>query len=208
MISFVYFDVGGVVILDFSGRSKWAELKQELGITQEKDAEFEEFWDRYGPEVDVGRDVESLIPLLKKKFGSKLPENYSFLIDGFVNRFKTNKSIWPVIEEIAKVCKVGLLTNQYPNMLEAIEKKGLMPSISWEVVIDSSEEHIRKPDKAIFGLAEKRTGFKGKEILFVENSAKHIKAAEEIGWNTFLYDPTSPADSSRNLINLFKKLVQ
>lgn len=31
MIKFIYFDVGGVVIDDFSGNDSWRELKVELG---------------------------------------------------------------------------------------------------------------------------------------------------------------------------------
>jgi hypothetical protein len=32
-IKFVYFDLGGVTILDFSGTNEWFKLKQELGIS-------------------------------------------------------------------------------------------------------------------------------------------------------------------------------
>ena len=48
MISFVYFDVGGVAIKDFSGSDKWTELKKEVGVTPENDAEFE--WETFALE--------------------------------------------------------------------------------------------------------------------------------------------------------------
>ena len=105
MLKFVYFDLGGVVILDFSGTNKWTELKTELGITPERSIEFEEFWKRHEPDICVGRDVESLLPLIKKQFGSRLTENYSLLMDGFVTRFQVNKSIWPVINKSIKNAK-------------------------------------------------------------------------------------------------------
>ena len=35
-LSFIYFDVGGVVIQDFSGTNKWSQLKRELGIKKLK----------------------------------------------------------------------------------------------------------------------------------------------------------------------------
>ena len=208
MISFVYFDVGGVAILDFSGTNKWTELKQELGITPEKDIEFEQFWKKYEAEVCVGRNVESLLPLIKHQFGSKLPESYSLLIDGFVKRFEVNKSIWPVIEKIHQKCKIGLLTGQYPGMLDAIKKKGILPDVDWDVVIDSSIEGVTKPDKRIFELAESRSGFKGKDILFIENSPKHIEAAQKFGWFTFLYDPSTPEKSSQELLKRYGHLLR
>lgn len=47
MIKFVYFDIGGVVIEDFSGNKKWEELKQELGVSSDKFAEFDELYNKY-----------------------------------------------------------------------------------------------------------------------------------------------------------------
>jgi len=202
-ISFVYFDLGGVVELDFSGTNKWAKLKKELGITADKDNEFEDFWDKYEAEVCIGRNVETLIPLIKKKFGSKFPDKYSFLIDGFVNRFEINKSIWSVIDKIHQRCRVGLLTNMYPHMFEAIKNRSLLPNVTWDVIIDSSVVGIKKPDPRIFELSEQRAGVKGKEILFVENDPRNIRAAKDFGWQTFLYDSTHPKDSSNKLSTLF-----
>jgi|TARA_Y100000310_G_C20153683_1_gene565933 hypothetical protein len=37
MNRFIYFDVGGVVIRDFSGTNKWEELRRSIGIKPEQD---------------------------------------------------------------------------------------------------------------------------------------------------------------------------
>ncbi len=203
MVSFVYFDVGGVVILDFSKTDKWAQLKKELEITAGKEREFEVFWNRYEPDVNSGRDVETLIPLIKERFGSNPPRGYSFLMDGFVNRFEANRSIWPVIDKIHTKCKIGLLTNMYPHMLDAIKGRGLMPDVKWDVIIDSSTVGFPKPDPRIFELGEKKANAKGKEIMFVENSQTHINAAKDFGWQIFLYDPANPKESSNKLLEIF-----
>ena len=202
-ISFVYLDIGGVVILDFSGTDKWMKLKRELGVPVERDKEFEAFWDKYEPEVNAGRDVETMLPLIKEKFGSKLPHDFSFLMDGFVNCFTVNKAIWPVIDKIHSKHKVGLLTNMYPHMYEAIKKMGLLPNVTWDAIVDSSVDGIIKPDSAIFKLAEQKAGAKGKQILFVDNSIVNINAAKAFGWETFLYDSVKPEESSNRLLALF-----
>lgn len=100
MIKFVYFDVGGVLLKDFTGTGKWLELQKELGIKPVQEKEFIEFYDKYEPEVCLGREVDSLLPMLEEKFGIKVPAGYSFLNDGFVNRFEKNESIWPVVKII------------------------------------------------------------------------------------------------------------
>ena len=51
MISFVYFDVGGVVVNDCKGNDKFEKMKRELGIKAEDDKEFDEFYDEYEKEV-------------------------------------------------------------------------------------------------------------------------------------------------------------
>jgi FMN phosphatase YigB (HAD superfamily) len=203
MIKFVYFDVGGVLIKDFTANGKWLELQKELGIKPEQEKEFTEFYDEYEPEVCLGREVDSLIPMMEDKFGIKVPGGYSFLKDGFVKRFEVNKSIWPVVEKIQVKCKVGMLTNMYPGMLDAIMESGLLPKANWAAVVDSSVDKVKKPDRQIFELAQKRAGVPAEEILFVENGAKHIKAAAEYGWQTFLYDSKNYEGESKRLEEMF-----
>ena len=199
MIKFVYFDVGGVVIRDFSGTNKWEELKTGMGIKPEQASAFNDIFDKYEPDVCVGRDVETLVPMLRDRLGLKLPDDYSFLTE-FVSRFERNESIWPIVHKFKDKYKIGLLTNMYPNMLDAIYKAGLMPDVTWDVVIDSSIEKVRKPQAEIFQLAQDKSGFKGEEILFIDNSAKHVEAAKQFGWKGIVYDPT-------NTVNLLQHQV-
>ncbi|MEK7155100.1 MAG: HAD-IA family hydrolase [Patescibacteria group bacterium] len=158
MVTFVYFDLGGVVIQDFSGTNKWEEIKKEWKIT-------DKYWDKFEPKLCAGQEKIS-----------------SELLNAFVSRFETNPSIWPVIDEIHGRCKIGLLTNMYPGMFAAIREKGILPKI--------------------FELAEQKSGVKGKDILFVDNSLKNIEAASNFGWQTFLYDSSNLKESSHKLSDL------
>lgn len=204
VIKFIYFDVGGVTIKDFSGTNKWEELRSELGISKEHDQEFEDIYDLYEDEINTVREIDTLIPIYKEKFGIILPDNYSFLVEGFVKRFEKNLDIWPVIKIAKEKYKIGLLTNMYPNMLDEIKKAGLLPDIEFDQIIDSSVEKVQKPYKEIYELAEKRCGFKGSEILFTDNSQMHLDAAAEFGWQTFLYNSSDTKKSSDELMKLIK----
>lgn len=187
MISFIYFDVGGVVIDDFSGNNKWSELKEELGIDASNSKSFEALWSRYSAEICIDRDVDSLVPIMNKELGLKLPKQYS-LLAAFVSRFKANPEIWPTINALTSQCRLGLLTNMYPRMLRAIEQEGIMPEIMWDQVIDSSVEMLQKPDRKIFELAEMRANVPHGEIFLIDNSVENAKAAKAFGWQTFLYN--------------------
>ena len=205
MISFVYFDVGGVVVSDFSGTNKWVLMKRDIGITPENDKEFDQFWDKYEKDVHVGRDVDTLIPLITEKFHVDFPADYSLLAD-FVNRFEPNKPIWPIIDKIKQDCRIGLLTNMYPRMLSVMIKKEIMPPISWDVIIDSSTEGCQKPDSDIFQLAEQKINIQKDNILFADNTIENVNAAKDFGWQTFLYDSANHKNSSNDLLNYYNTL--
>lgn len=203
MISFVYFDVGGVVIRDFSGTNKWEEMLRAMGVNTENQERFMNVWNRYKGRIDTDTDVDVLIPEFIKEAGLTFPRRYSLLMD-FVNRFDVNASIWPVIDEIQKHCHIGLLTNMYPRMFEAIKQRGLLPTIQWNAIIDSSIEKVAKPDRKLFAIAQEKAKTKQDEILFVDNSPQHLKAAQDFGWQTFLYDSTHPNTSNHNLLHFFR----
>jgi FMN phosphatase YigB (HAD superfamily) len=203
MIKFIFFDVGGVVIDDFSGNDSWGELKNELGVKPEQEEAFDEAWYPLEHEVLVGRDIETLLPVLIEKFKLNLPDNYSFL-NGFVSRFKANPPIWPIIKFAKERVEVGLLTNMYPGMFEAIRKRSLLPPVKWNAVLDSSIEMLKKPDKKLFELAESRVKVNGKEILFIDNSIGHIKEAEVFGWQVYHYDSSDHNASCAKLDKYLK----
>ncbi|KKU45330.1 MAG: HAD-superfamily hydrolase, subfamily IA, variant 3, partial [Microgenomates group bacterium GW2011_GWC2_46_7] len=99
----------------------------------------------------------------------------------------------------------GLLTNMYPGLLDTIYARGdLMELINWNVVVDSSLVKAQKPDKKIFEIAESKVDCPPGEILFVENQQRHLDGAKQLGWQTFLYDSSRPAESSQTLANFLQ----
>lgn len=200
-VKFIYFDVGGVLILDFSNTTKWQELKSDLGITPETDPEFETVWQKHKDRICLNLDVDSLIPEIQAKTKIKLPKSYSLLND-FVNRFQANPSIWPVLKLARNQYKIGLLTNMYPRMLEAIKKANLLPEIKWDEIIDSSQVMKQKPNPEIFELATEKSGVKNNEILFIDNSLENILAAQKMGWQAMHYNEQKPEESSQKLMEI------
>jgi HAD superfamily hydrolase (TIGR01509 family) len=207
-IKYVYFDLGGVVILDFSGTNNWKELKNELGFFGEKEKEFDELWDRYHSDFVLGKkEVDFLLPLFREKTEVNIPTDYSLLVNGFVNRFEANEGIRSVIETINKDSRIGLLTNAYTGMLDAVKKRGILPKIKWDNIIDSSVAGLRKPDEKIYQLAEKVAGVKGGEILFIDNTLENLNAAKDFcGWQTFYYDLSSIEESDKKLPDFWHQI--
>lgn len=130
---------------------------------------------------------------------NKFPIEFSAVLE-LVKRFEKNESIWPVIKETVKYCRMGLLTNMYPGMLAEIKKQGLLPDTKWDLVVDSSIEGLAKPGREIYEIAQKRAGVEANELLFIDNTLANIETAKNFGWQTFLYDSKDYEQSSKNLL--------
>jgi len=206
MIKFIFFDVGGVVVDDFTGNNKWEEMKEFMGVREGVEKEFDELYDKYElKDLCLSRNVDSLMPLFSKKFGIHFPKNFSML-DYFVEHLYINHHIWPIIKKAKCNFRIGLLTNMYVDMFEKIRKNKLLPPIDWDIIIDSSIVGLQKPDPKIFALSEDKCGVKGEEILFIDNSKENIKSADKFGWNTFLYDSTNHQKSCTELDKFIKNI--
>lgn len=200
-IKFVYFDVGGVLVVDFTNTNKMAELKKDLGVTASTEEAFEAVWQKYRNRICLDCDVDKIMPELQEKTGLLFPNDYSMLKD-FVGRFEQNPSIWPILNLVKQKAKIGLLTNQYPRMLKEIENSNLIPHISWDAIVDSSAVGYQKPEEKIFEIAEKESGVKPEEILFVDNLARNTEAASKRGWQVFVYDDQNMESASGELLKI------
>ncbi len=198
-IKFVYFDIGGVLVKDFSETQEWNEMTTRWGIPEERKDEVNIKFDKFEEGICEGKgSVEDFKNILKSDFGIDLPADY-LINENFANRFYRNDSIVKIAENCAKICGVGLLTNMYPGMLDLIKERKLIPEIDWTVVVDSSKEGCRKPLKEIFLKAQEKSGVLGEEILFVDNIERNLIIPREMGWKTFFYSSANYEESSRKL---------
>ncbi len=202
MISFIYFDVGGVTIKDFSASDKWELFEKDiLKIPQDKIQEFSQFFDEIEPEICNGKSVDEFIPVLTEKFHQTYPADFSILRE-FVKLFERNQSLWPIMKLLKSYFKVGLLTNMYPHMLDEISKAELLPPIDWDVVIDSSVVKARKPSEEIYRIAETKAECLPPQIMLIDNLQENLDTAQSRGWQTFLYNSADYEQSNRELANL------
>ena len=203
IISFVYFDLGGVVIRNLTiDENAWSRMKRDLGVPPSFDQEFDAYYDKIELLVQAGADIDSFLPEMAQKFHLTFPIGYSVLTD-LTSRFHKNESIWPVIDAAKKIGKIGLLTNTYPRLLDKIKQANLLPAVAWDVIIDSSIEGTQKPEARIYEIATERAGVAPEEIFFIDDRPKNLAAAERVGWQTFLYDPRHAEESSQHLMLQF-----
>lgn len=190
-ISFVYFDVGGVAIKDFSDSDKWDLMLKEMGLDKFSREKVDQIYDGHEDEVATGhRHVDSLIPLYEQEFGINLGVAFS-MQKYFISHFEKNLGIWPIISELKSKLKIGLLTDMYPGMLTGIFEASLVSDTFWDQIVDSSVVGVRKPMPEIYKIAAKQAGVPAEEILFIDNRQKNIDGARRAGWQGFFYDSSN-----------------
>lgn len=81
VIKFVYFDVGGVVIADFSATNKWAVLKNEIGITEKTNHKFEDLYNKYKNQINTSLHINDFYKIVQNELDVKPLPNFDFLVD-------------------------------------------------------------------------------------------------------------------------------
>lgn len=200
-IKFIYFDVGGVAILDFSKTNKWQEMMADLGIKDQLRESFSNLFEQHTPDICIGQDTKVFVEDARQNLGISFPVDYDMTRD-FVRRFEPNPYLADLITRLKSDYPIGLLTDQYPRMLSMIFARGLLKKSDWPVIIDSSVVKLSKHNSEMFSLAEQTARVNPKNILFVENSPQHLATAQQQGWQTFEYDPADPQSSTAALQKL------
>jgi putative hydrolase of the HAD superfamily len=78
--------------------------------------------------------------------------------------------------------RTGLLTNSFKEFRPIIEQR--VPFEIFDVVVDSSEVGLRKPDPEIFDLTTERLGVRHDEVLYLDDFAGNVAGARAAGWRT------------------------
>ncbi len=90
---------------------------------------------------------------------------------------------------------IGLLTNIMPGLLGELKMNKVIPDLDYDVVIDSSEVGLIKPDPGIFELAASRSGVPKEKLLLVDDTRENVAQAESIGWHVLWFDYAQPDES-------------
>ena len=191
--TFIYFDVGGVLVKDFTHTNAWEKMRDYLKIRPEDHGDFDTFYNKVEERMCLGVEADTFLPQFESRYKINIPKDFSFT-NYCVDIFEINPSIWPIAQRFESsnfsdsFVRTGLLTDMYPRMRELIIAKGLFTSNNWDVVIDSSVEKLKKPMREIYLLAQERAGVPPQDILFIDNKEKNLVVPKDLGWQTFWYD--------------------
>jgi putative hydrolase of the HAD superfamily len=101
---------------------------------------------------------------------------------------------WMMIHRVRELRADGYRTAILTNNIKEWGRywKGSIPLDLFDVVVDSCEVGLRKPDPAIFRLTCERLGVAPEAAVFLDDTRRHVEAARTVGLHAILVaDPLS-----------------
>lgn len=134
-------------------------------------------------------------------------ENPQFHMRDYIeNHLTLDAGFVPFAEKFAGQYEFVLLSNDVSEWSAYItEFHGLDKYFGHKIV--SGDVKCRKPDKKIYELALERIGKKSEECLFIDNTAKNLLVAQELGIVPVMFDRDKEVYAGIK-VNTFEELAQ
>ena len=179
IIKAVVFDAGGVLC---DWQSICREFAGEIDMDYKK---FLEVFLKFSCDPKTGSDLGYMTMdefFEKLTADLEIPEKAKDWRQRFVPGFKRIEPSFTLLEELKGEYRLALLTNAKIGLWDEW-KEGRLREY-FEVIVDSSEVHILKPDVRIFKILLERLALKPEECLFIDDEIENIRAAEKLGFKT------------------------
>lgn len=186
-IRFVYFDINGCLV-HFYHRA-FTALAEASG----KPADMIEttFW-HYNDVVCRGEmPIEEFNAILSEQLDQPNIDWRSYYLEAI----EPIQEMQELVHWAAEYYQVGLLSNIMPGQIDQMLQKGLLPNVSYDAIIDSSEIRAIKPEEQIFTMASEQSGLETSELLLIDDSRANVMAAERLGWRVLWFDAYRPVES-------------
>lgn len=186
-VRFVYFDVNGCLIRFYQRAFSQIALKYDIPSDVVETA----FW-HYNDAACRGEFTSSDFNIaLAKRIGIPSLDWAEY----YLAAAEKIGEMHDLVLWTAEYYKIGLLTNIMPGLLAGLKDLDKVPSIHYDVTVDSSEIGLIKPEAGIYEVAEDRAGVQPSEILFIDDTKANLTAAEARGWHVIWFDYGRPAES-------------
>jgi HAD superfamily hydrolase (TIGR01509 family) len=186
-ISFIYFDVNGCLVRFY--QRAFSRIAEDISVPA--DLVETAFW-HYNDEVCRGvMTLADFNAALAKRLGIASIDWKHYYLEAAEPVLEMHQLVTWAAEQY----KVGLLTNIMPGLLSAMRDDGQLPKIAYDVIVDSSEVGLLKPEEEIYKLATERAGCPTEEILLIDDTRGNLSAAEKFGWHVLWFDYARPEES-------------
>ncbi|MEX2006695.1 MAG: HAD-IA family hydrolase [Candidatus Saccharimonadales bacterium] len=186
-VRFVYFDVNGTLVRFFE--RAFRQIAEETGHPLEQ---VEMLYWRHDVGACVGSESTEKI---NKIFASELDIKDFDWQKYYLDNIEATPNVDELVRWAAKNYEVGLLTNNWLGLTDALLHKKLIPDVNWTVILESAKYHAVKPDPKIYEVAQGLANAEPSEIMLVDDNPPYLVGADQAGWHTVRFDGFHPDES-------------
>jgi FMN phosphatase YigB (HAD superfamily)/DNA-binding Xre family transcriptional regulator len=186
-VSFVYFDINGCLVRFY--HRAFTRLAEVSGAPA--DVIETTFW-HYNDQACRG---DMTMDDFNKEFAKALGLEKVDWLEYYLEAIDPIEPMQELVRWVSENYKIGLLTNIMPGFVDVMRKRGVLPDVPYDAVIDSSVVGAIKPEAKIYELAAKEAGCPPEEILLVDDARTNLMAAEKHGWRVLWFDDYRPEES-------------
>ncbi len=196
-VSFIYFDLGGVVI---NNEHTKQGLAKEFGL---EEVAIQKFFDEHWREACLGTlDNKSYLARFKKVF--QIQHQKEDFVD-FITEYQGHyQETHDLIHDLSKEYRLGILSNAELGVVDTLLQKGKIPRVNWEVMIESAQLGMVKPEHDIYTFAQKKARVSSGEILFIDDRTENVETAIAFGWQTVLFNFYDVKESIEQIKDVLK----
>jgi FMN phosphatase YigB (HAD superfamily)/DNA-binding Xre family transcriptional regulator len=186
-VSFVYFDINGCLVRFY--HRAFTRLAEVSGAPA--DVIETTFW-HYNDDVCRG---DMTMEEFNQAFATALGLEAVDWLEYYLEAIDPIEPMHEMVRWVGENYRVGLLTNIMPGFIDVMRKRGILPDVPYDVIIDSSVVRTIKPELAIYEIAGERAGCPPSEILLIDDARTNLMAAEKRGWHVLWFDDYRPEES-------------
>lgn len=190
-VSFVYFDVNGCLVRFYQRAS--ARLAEDYSLQPDL---VEMAYLHYNDEACRGSlTLDDFNVALAHRLGLKSLDWASYYLEAA----EPLQEMHELLAWAAKHYRIGLLTNIMPGLLDDLLKLGKVPTLPYDVIVDSSKIGMIKPEPQIFSYAAEQAGVPANEILLIDDTQANLVGAEKQDWRVVWFDYARPEESAEHI---------
>lgn len=191
---FVFFDVGNIFM---TYDRVFEKVTSDFNI---KKSDFEAIYDIYDRDANLGKiNINDVWKILIEKLHLQNASDYDF-ITNWISDYDRIDPVYNLVNSLSGKVEMGIISNYYRGFFEATVSQGFIPPVKFDPIIISAEVGMRKPDPEIFLLAQSKIKYQKEDVIFVDDKIENLESASRtLGWQTFLFDYSSPIESTDNL---------
>lgn len=182
MIRGIAFDWGGIFTEGTFDSDAVGNLQRKAGVDPEL---VERVYFPLLAEFEAGAfDLGGFIDRFVEQTGSRTEPD--LLAETFLASGIERTAMFGVLNSIPSHYRVGMLSNNVPVLCDQVRNDPRMERI--ERFVFSNEIGVRKPDPAAFRALTDAMELPPAELVFIDDNADNIRAAQELGFHTILLD--------------------